>query len=49
VILHTQQKWPGDAVWAGMDIFRLAGNWKIIDWDVLPSVPTKSANSNSMF
>lgn len=50
VILHCRQTWPGDHTWAGIDIFRLDEEGKILEhWDVLQVVPDQSKNQNGMF
>lgn len=50
VVLHCHQIWPDNLEYAGIDIFRFDDAGKIVEhWDVLQTLPEKSAHDNGMF
>ena len=50
VVLRCHQIWPDGLEYAGIDIFRLDADGKVVEhWDVLQVIPEDSANDNGLF
>ena len=50
VVLHCHQVWPGDHEYAGIDIFRLDDEGRVVEhWDALQALPETSTNGNGVF
>lgn len=50
VILHCHQIWPEGLEYAGIDIFRLDENGKVVEhWEVLQEITGQSKNDNGLF
>ena len=50
VLLHCHQVWLGLPDYAGIDIFRLDEQGKIVEhWDVLQEIPKECAHTSGMF
>ena|SRR2546426_9888225 len=50
VVVHVHTTWPGEPDGAGIDIFRLDDQGKIVEhWDVLQVVPEHAAHAHTMF
>jgi len=50
VILHCHQVWPRELEYAGIDIFRMDEDGKVVEhWDVLQEIPKRSKNDNGIF
>lgn len=50
VVLHCEQRWPGDDNHAAIDIFRFDDGDRIVEhWDALQPIPDEMAHGNGMF
>lgn len=50
VVLHCHQVWPDGVEYAGIDIFRLDAQGKVVEhWDVLQQIGGEAVNDNGVF